>query len=404
MREEGRPVLTVNAGNMLFSRETLKPEAIKPAELTAELIVTANAHMGYDALNIGAYDLSLGIDYLIDKSVKTKAPLISANLYNRHGERLFAPTKLVEVGTMKVGIIGLTDSKLKLDKIPAGHKVVVTDPINEAQGLVAPLKEAGADMIVVLTDMKGGSLRKLAKKCPSIDVIIASDKRNRISLPLVVGQTYITHLNRGGRYIGRLEIGLLADKGETASHSTRGQLVGQRIFTNQFVQLRLEIPDDPVVGPMVQEGKFLISDAYREKLADNDKDAEESGCGTEFVGSDSCRECHAERFAAWEKTKHAKAFQVLVSKNRQYDAECIMCHSLAFECDDGKIALGNVEKFNNVQCESCHGPADIHLATKGEQSFGPLPTRDACLKCHTPERSGEEGFEYQVAEICREAQ
>ena len=39
---------------------------------------------------------------------------------------------------------------------------------------------------MVLTDMKGGALRKLVRKALNIDVVISSDKKNTHSLPLVV--------------------------------------------------------------------------------------------------------------------------------------------------------------------------------------------------------------------------
>jgi mono/diheme cytochrome c family protein len=73
---------------------------------------------------------------------------------------------------------------------------------------------------------------------------------------------------------------------------------------------------------------------------------------------------------------------------------------LAYECDKGKLSLGKIEAFNNVQCESCHGPGELHVKSKGEQSMKPLPTVQTCLKCHTPERSGEGGFEYRFDKIC----
>jgi hypothetical protein len=391
-------VLAVNAGNMLFNRETYKAGMVKAARLTAELIIEANEYIEYDAISIGGYDLSLGIDYLIEKTAKSRVPLLSANLYNRHGQRLFAPTALKEVGGYKVGIIGLTDSKVKLDKIPAGHKIVVADPIKEAQKLVPLLKKEGAQLIVVLTDMKGGSLRKLARKCPSIDIIIASDKRNNISLPLVVDNTYITHLDRGGKCTGHLEISPATDATQQTPPTTRGRFVNGRLLRNNFIQLRTDVPDHPVVGPMVLKQKVLISAAQLEKIADIAVD--ESGCGKKFMGVQSCRACHTDRYKSWTQTKHSRAFQELVKKDRQYDEGCIMCHSLAFECADGNISLVNVEKFNNVQCESCHGPGDLHVLSKGEQAMTPVPTISTCLKCHTPERSGEEGFEYRVSEIC----
>lgn len=372
------------------------------AQLTAELILAADNYMKYDAVNIGAYDLSLGIDFLLYKVSKSesKAVFLSANLYNPHGERLFPATTVKQVGQYKVGILGLIDDELKLDKIPAGRKLIVTDPVKEAQKLLPRLKEQGVNFVVVLTDLKGGSLLKLARSCPSIDLIVASDKRNQISLPIIEGQTYITHLDRGGKCAGRLDVAPSDSRITEDSDITRGQTVGKNIFRNSFIQLRLDIPDHAKVGPMVAEAKKRISVAQKNEMADTPEVADKSGCGTKFVGETACRKCHADRHQTWQLTKHSRAFQALVDKNRQYDPECVMCHSLAYECDKGKLSLGKIEAFNNVQCESCHGPGELHVKSKGEQSMKPLPTVQTCLKCHTPERSGEGGFEYRFDKIC----
>lgn len=391
------PVLALNAGNMLFKKESFKPAQEEAARLTAELILAANEYLKYDAVNVGGYDLSLGIDYLLFKVGSSDPTYLSANLYDLHGERFFPATVMKEAGGRKVGIVGLLDNELKVDKVPAGHKLVVTDPIKEAKPLVAKLREQGADLVVVLTDMKGGALLKLARACPSIDIIIGSDKRNQVSLPVVEGTTHITHLDRGGKCAGRIDIFPAGGKGTAAA---RGDTVGRNVMSDNFVQLRLAIPDHPKVGPMVLEAKKRISDAQKGELAEGSKEPKETDCGTKFMGAASCKKCHADRYSRWSTTKHANAFQTLVDKHRQFDEECVVCHSLAAECDGGKLSLGSIESYNNVQCESCHGPGELHVASKGKQSMKPLPTAETCLKCHTPERSGEGGFQHRVDDIC----
>src|SRR5947209_1730853 len=66
----------------------------------------------------------------------------------------------------------------------------------------------------------------------------------------------------------------------------------------------------------------------------------------DFIGADRCRSCHAEQYAQWEKTPHARAFDVLSPKDRA-DPRCLSCHTMVSE-DLGAGLTG-------IQCESCHG-------------------------------------------------
>lgn len=400
MRGEGRPVLALNAGNLLFKREFFKPSAVDAAQQTAELILEANQHINYDAVSVGAYDLSLGVDYLLYKQTQGSIPFLSANLYGRHPqERIFPATMIKQVGSYKVGIIGLLDDGLKVDKLPDGRKLVVTDPIKEAQELAPRLKEQGADLVVALTDMKGGGPLKLAHACKSIDIIISSDKSNQISIPIVEGSTYLTHLDRGGKCVGRFDVLSAAAATKDDPTQARGQKVGKFFMRHNFVQLRLVIPDHPVVGPMVVERKKSIAIAQKKEIAEG-KEADSVDCGTKYVGEAACQKCHADRHKKWLTTKHSLAFATLEAKSSQYDPACVMCHCLAFECEKGKLSLTNIEAFKNVQCESCHGPGELHVKSKGEQSMKPLPTLKTCLKCHTPARSSSRLFETRLPTIC----
>ncbi len=101
----------------------------------------------------------------------------------------------------------------------------------------------------------------------------------------------------------------------------------------------------------------------------------------DFVGAERCRACHAEEYNAMAKGPHARAFDVLGTKDRA-DPRCLSCHTLVPD-DLAANLLG-------VQCESCHGPGrhytidyvmrDAELAKL--LSLAKVDDK-TCLRCHT---------------------
>jgi Cytochrome c554 and c-prime len=109
--------------------------------------------------------------------------------------------------------------------------------------------------------------------------------------------------------------------------------------------------------------------------------------GSQFVGSQRCAKCHKEEHKIWAKTGHAKAYKTLEDAKRpslrQFDPECIVCHTVGFSNPEGfndlpradlqallknKAGPAAIEaarmqhnaKLAGVGCESCHGPASAH--------------------------------------------
>ncbi|TFH28366.1 MAG: hypothetical protein E4H00_08765, partial [Myxococcales bacterium] len=75
--------------------------------------------------------------------------------------------------------------------------------------------------------------------------------------------------------------------------------------------------------------------------------------GAEYVGSEACADCH-------EKLNHSFRYAT---------------HALL-------VAEGDNAK--NVGCESCHGPASVHVESGGERRtiVNPSKTPEACFTCH----------------------
>lgn len=101
----------------------------------------------------------------------------------------------------------------------------------------------------------------------------------------------------------------------------------------------------------------------------------------DYIGADRCRSCHAEEYAAWQKSPHARAFEVLSPRDRA-DPRCLACHTLVPE-DLGAGLTG-------VQCESCHGPGrhySIDYVMRDAELSAALQlapvNAQTCTRCHT---------------------
>lgn len=104
-----------------------------------------------------------------------------------------------------------------------------------------------------------------------------------------------------------------------------------------------------------------------------------------FLGDAACAGCHSGVHSKWAGTGHADAWASLMASGHAAPY-CFPCHAVGYEpspmtgnsgYDEAPIA-----KFENVQCENCHGPASDHVTSPGtikpEVSFDVMN----CGKCH----------------------
>src|SRR5262249_54768125 len=70
-------------------------------------------------------------------------------------------------------------------------------------------------------------------------------------------------------------------------------------------------------------------------------------------------------YARWQQSGHSHAFDALATKAtkptlRQYDPECIVCHTIGFAHQSGYVDEKATPALKNVGCENCHGPGSGH--------------------------------------------
>ncbi|HTU92774.1 MAG TPA: multiheme c-type cytochrome [Gemmataceae bacterium] len=92
-----------------------------------------------------------------------------------------------------------------------------------------------------------------------------------------------------------------------------------------------------------------------------------------YIGSDECASCHRHAYEVWSASKHSHAYQTLVDAKhpslRQYDGECILCHTVGFGYKTGFANEKDTPELINVGCESCHGPGSLHAENPKNQEW-----------------------------------
>lgn len=155
--------------------------------------------MGIDAIGIGPYDLSAGVDFF--KTVPfEKAPLLSINLYDTATDQpVFKPFTIVRKNDIKIGVTGVT------------KPFAVTNNLyfKDYEELLSELltnELKNTDLTVVLSSLSEAQNRALAKKFPMIQLILSSDKNSRDFPPKLVGNTLFSQGVSRGKYFEMLQI------------------------------------------------------------------------------------------------------------------------------------------------------------------------------------------------------
>ncbi|HKJ66346.1 MAG TPA: multiheme c-type cytochrome, partial [bacterium] len=80
-----------------------------------------------------------------------------------------------------------------------------------------------------------------------------------------------------------------------------------------------------------------------------------------YIGAEQCMQCHGETHTEWSETGHAEAWAALQSSGHPAPY-CEPCHSVQQDPTEGNSGYDEVPtmKFEDVQCESCHGPGSSH--------------------------------------------
>lgn len=145
--------------------------------VNGESIVKVINKLRYDAMVPGNHEFNYGWKHLIELSREIQFPVLSANIKQTDGTRLFKPYVIKEVDGIKIGIIGLTTRETSYKTNPKNVEgIQFTYPAAEAKAAVDEIRNK-VDVVVALGHLgqdassKDTSL-KVVKEVPGIDIFI----------------------------------------------------------------------------------------------------------------------------------------------------------------------------------------------------------------------------------------
>lgn len=433
-----RPVAYFDGGSTLFGDRAIpdeaRPQELKKGALLAELL----PKIGLSAAALGDKDLRYGIGYV-------RIPRQAANVRADSGIPI-DPPRIVDIGGVQVGVFGVVSKSALQDP-----KIVVTDPIDAAQNTVRDLRGRGAELVIALAHVRRPEARQLARGAPGIDIILVGQEApdpaqsKMLPAPEQVGNAWLIQPANRGQILARLDLGVArggplvdaigkdradrlvramtekiaeleknltawredpgADKAFVeqkkqalqSMKKERDELIARPLrrpdqgswFVLAMIPVKRGLPCDEKIQSAKQRHDQEVAQANLKAAADEKPLPVPKGKAG-YSGIEECEYCHKAAVEFWEKTRHAQAWETLERIGKQFDRECIGCHVTGWQKPGGSTLAHN-ESLRDVQCESCHEPASIHVDADGKEkpkSLVVLPPENLCTTtCHTPEHS-----------------
>ena len=443
MKKEGRKILLLDTGNLLFRKPPQTETKRRDALLRVDLLIQSYNEMGYEVVNVGEKDLMMGLKFLSDASQKAKFSFVSANLVDKKtGKGVFKPYVIKEIAGLKIGIFGLLDDTFNSTLQERDPGLSILDPFSTSKTLTKSLREY-CDFIVILSQLGESKDKKLARENRDIDLILGGGGESKRAVTERVDEVPIYRLEPRGGYLGRIDYSFVDTKkpikflisserdeiekrkerliaramqikSEMAKSGKQDEMKVKELkfleskqkelektlvafedknfYKHVAIPVQLAVADDPKIIKELEMYRAESAKLYKPKLvAEAGKELSEKEMiaripkESPFVGAISCKKCHEVNYRNWLKTKHAKASQTIVASPKYAQEECLICHSTGY----GKIGeYATVEEIpfylRGVQCESCHGEGKGH---PGKGKIERKVTLGICRNCHTKDQS-----------------
>lgn len=342
-------------------------------------VLKAYAGMGYAALNAGAREAALPAATIRQLGAESPVPFISANLRDRAtGEPLLKGWAITERGGKRIAFIGVVAPETLRDGPGEGVEV---EPIETCLARVIPALKGKVDALVLLAYADEATLVGLAGRFYELHAVLGGAVSQPAQRLLRENRSFVYFTGNESKSYGYLELRIGPD-GAVDSGRHEVTLLTDRYPENDGVLTLLAS-----YRAEARAQKFAVDDPARamEGRVPGVRSA------ADYVGSPTCVGCHPSAAAAWNKSAHSHAFDVLVERGADADPSCIACHTVGFGSPSGYRREFGTGKLTHVGCESCHGPGGRHVAERAAGGpvtfeFRPLGPGD-CQKCHHGEFS-----------------
>ena len=189
--------MILDAGDLFFSTTNLNDDNRKAEEFRAGAILDGLNQIGFDAINIGKYELLNGLSFLKNMASKIKTPFLSANLKNKKtNDLLFRPYLILEKNDVTFGIVGVTSEAQDTSNI-----YFVDDFVDAGNKYIDEIKNQ-VDIVIVLANIDRASQSDIVEHFKDADFIITSGATNmtRANSPQKENGPFLYSCGKQGKY------------------------------------------------------------------------------------------------------------------------------------------------------------------------------------------------------------
>ncbi|MCS7300834.1 MAG: hypothetical protein NZ556_04690, partial [Fimbriimonadales bacterium] len=331
--------------------------------------------MGYDALNLGKYDFQLGLDYLRALQAQFKGAMLCGNVLEGDNPAFDAYTLVVKRhngSPLHALIVGLISEKYA-DAIQQRNPTLRVQPALQRLDTLRPQIETQGDLRVLLFYGSAQEAEQIAQAHPYFHMIVYANAGDGPLPTRQIGQTRLVFAGNDAKFVGVAHLSQSAPYEIARVEPTR--LTEAFKDDEQTMAIKL--------GYLARvEAENLLAMVPRRPTLN----------GSGFAGSRACMPCHAEDYRIWQRTAHAKAMQTLIDEKHDKDPECVVCHVVGLEFEGGFQSMEKTPTLKDVGCESCHGPAKLHVQDPTKHRLGKAGAQ-SCMSCHVPAHSPGFNFE-----------
>ena len=397
LKERGWPVAGVDLGDLVPNKLPDRPFHIEHALLRYKTTMNSLREMGYIAVGVGKTEFAIEIDKVLGEYAlqKPQPPyLLAANLTGNgltREQRLQPPganrplidvLEVAPVGQISMGVVGVVGRSIA-DEVKQANldpSIAFEDNVKVLKNAVQALAAKKTQLNVLLYQGTFDEAQAVAKAHPEFQVILCRSEESELPATATQangGKTIIVKVGDKGRYVG--VVGAFRKNG--GGFDLHYQLVP---VDEYFVTPSAEVAANKnVILPLlenyaktVRDNKTANGNTFLEDMPRTPHASQIAvpQANLSYVGSETCKACHAAEHAVWAKTPHSKALVTLEKvavrpSLRNFDPECVRCHTIGFDHDTGYINEEKTPELKHVGCENCHGPGSGHAANPKDQNL-----------------------------------
>ena len=404
LRAKGWPVAGVDLGDIHPEKSPVRDQG----QFKYVATMTSLREMGYLAVGVGKTELSSDLLALLAGYgyQKEQRPVtLAGNAVGFSGGKVvprdqwFNPNPgkpgarpvvdLVEVskvGAVPVGVAGVIGKSLALAAKDGkwDETLAFLEVQDTLKAAVAALSKhpLAPQLNVLIYQGSSEDAAKVAKDFPQFRVILCQADTDLAPLAPATApgtNTLVVQVGHKGQHVGVIG----AFKTPDGSFDLKYQLVpmGEEYITpgkdEDARKANKVLPILDEYARQVRAANMLASYPRVPHAAQIQAKGQKPPLALKYVGSDACKMCHAAEFAIWAKTPHGHAMDALEKVAtrptlRQFDPECVRCHSVGFDHQTGYQDETKTPHLKHVGCENCHGPGSGHADNPRNKDLHPL--------------------------------